>query len=156
MKINRFIVLAVIALLVVGAMGFVTARGLAFVSASLQKQAQVTEAPDTDNIEEQDGDQNEAENGPEVEDRDQAGESQDQENEGPDGDPDQAALQPQARITAEQAQQAALAANPGATVLETELDNETGALIYSVELDNGQSVEVDAGTGQILKTEPAD
>jgi len=55
-----------------------------------------------------------------------------------------------ASITPEQAQDAALAANPGATVVKVELDNENGALVYSVELDNGLDVKVDAGNGAVL------
>lgn len=61
-----------------------------------------------------------------------------------------------ATITPEQAKDAALAANPGATAVKVELDNENGALVYSVELDNGLDVKVDAGGGAILHTEQAD
>jgi uncharacterized membrane protein YkoI len=66
-----------------------------------------------------------------------------------------AALQAKATITNAQAEAAALAANPGTTVVKTELDNENGALVYSVELSNGMDVKVDAGNGQILHTEQA-
>lgn len=55
-----------------------------------------------------------------------------------------------ATITPEQAKTAALQAHPGTTALKVELDNENGALVYSVELDNGMDVKVDAGTGAIL------
>jgi len=69
MKINRFIALAVIALLVVGAMGAVSMKVFAKGSAAPAPQtqncnqqdddaAEVQSAPDTDNIEEQCGDQN--------------------------------------------------------------------------------------------------
>jgi len=58
-----------------------------------------------------------------------------------------------ATITPEQAKDAALAANPGATVIKVELDNENGALVYSVELDNGADVKVDAGNGTVLYTD---
>jgi uncharacterized membrane protein YkoI len=165
MKINRLVALALIALLVVTAMGVLTVRGLAKVSTPLIQQGQVTQPPDNDNIQEQTGNQNENDTnveeqtgnqdetgtGTEVQDGQKTTESQ-----GADSDPNQAALQSQAKITAEQAQQSALSANPGASVTKTELDNETGALIYSIELSNGSSVEVDAVTGQILKTEPAE
>lgn len=67
-----------------------------------------------------------------------------------------AALQAQAKITAAQAQQAALSANPGTTVKQVSLDNENGSLVYSVELSNGTDVKVDAGTGKILATDAAD
>jgi uncharacterized membrane protein YkoI len=56
-------------------------------------------------------------------------------------------------ITANQAQAAALAANPGTTAVKTELDDENGKLIYSVELNNGLDVKVDAMTGAILSSE---
>jgi uncharacterized membrane protein YkoI len=64
-----------------------------------------------------------------------------------------AALQSKATISAADAETAALAANPGATVVKTELDNENGSVVYSVELSNGNDVKVDAGNGQILHTE---
>jgi len=67
-----------------------------------------------------------------------------------------AALAALATITPEQAKDAALAANPGATVVKVELDNENGALVYSVELDSGLDVKVDAGNDAILHTEQAD
>jgi uncharacterized membrane protein YkoI len=66
-----------------------------------------------------------------------------------------AALQSKATISAASAEQAALVANPGITVVKTELDNENGVLVYSVELSNGMDVKVDAGTGTVLHTEPA-
>jgi uncharacterized membrane protein YkoI len=37
-----------------------------------------------------------------------------------------------------------------------ELDNENGVVVYSVELDNGLDVKVDAGNGNILHTEQPD
>jgi uncharacterized membrane protein YkoI len=67
-----------------------------------------------------------------------------------------AALASSATITPEQAKAAALAANAGATVVKVELDNENGALVYSVELSNSLDVKVDAGNGDILSTEQAD
>jgi uncharacterized membrane protein YkoI len=63
------------------------------------------------------------------------------------------ALQSQATISASQAESAALAANPGTSVVKSEIDNENGVLVYSVELSNGSDVKVDAGTGQILHTD---
>jgi uncharacterized membrane protein YkoI len=66
-----------------------------------------------------------------------------------------AALQAKATITTAQAEAAALAANPGTTGVKTELDNENGVLVYSVELSNGTDVKVDAGNGKILHTEQA-
>jgi len=64
-----------------------------------------------------------------------------------------AALQGKATISAADAEAAALAANPGATVVKTELDNENGVLVYSVELSSGMDVKVDAGNGSVLYTE---
>ena len=69
---------------------------------------------------------------------------------------DAAAFQRFAKVTANEAEAAAIAANLGATVVETELDNENGVLVYSVELSNGNDVKVDAGNGQILHTESDD
>ena len=63
------------------------------------------------------------------------------------------ALAGQATISSDQAQAAALAANPGATVVKVELDNENGTLVYSVELSNSSDVKVDAGNGAILYTD---
>jgi len=58
-----------------------------------------------------------------------------------------------AKITASDAEKAVLAQFPGATVLKTELDDENGVLVYSVELQTAsgiKDVKVDAGTAQIL------
>ncbi len=63
-----------------------------------------------------------------------------------------AALQAAAKITPEQAKQAALAARPG-TVNKVELDNENGSVVYSVEITaNGAmtDVKVDAGNAKVL------
>lgn len=65
------------------------------------------------------------------------------------------ALQGQAKITADEARAAAEAANAGAKATKVELDNENGVLVYSVELDNGLDVKVDAGNGSIVHTEQA-
>ena len=48
-----------------------------------------------------------------------------------------------------------MTANPGTTATDTELDNEDGFLVYSVELDNGIEVKVDPGNGKVLHTEQA-
>lgn len=63
------------------------------------------------------------------------------------------ALKPQAKIDINQAQKAALGANPGTTVVKSELDNENGSLVYSVTLDNGLDVKIDAGNAAVLHTE---
>jgi hypothetical protein len=65
-----------------------------------------------------------------------------------------AALQAKAKITAEQAKQAALAQFPGATVGKTELGDENGAVVYEVALVDAkgakQEVHVDATTGAVV------
>jgi uncharacterized membrane protein YkoI len=68
-----------------------------------------------------------------------------------------AALASQAKISADQANAAALGKFPGATVKKTELDNENGKVIYSVQLTDsagtGQDVKVDATTGTVVSSE---
>lgn len=61
-----------------------------------------------------------------------------------------------AKVTEEQAKQAALNANPGATVKNASLENEVGNLVWGIELSNGSDVKIDAGNGSVLKTEKAD
>ena len=71
-----------------------------------------------------------------------------------------AALQSQAKITPDQAKAAALAQYPNATVTKVELDNENGAVVYSVQLTDssgkGWDVKVDAGVGTVLRAEADD
>ena len=57
-----------------------------------------------------------------------------------------------AAITADQAMAAALAAHPDAAAVRTVLEKERGTLLYSVKLNTGQEVKVDATTGQVLAT----
>ena len=68
-----------------------------------------------------------------------------------------AALASQSKISADQANAAALARFPGATVKKTELDNENGKVVYSVQLTDsagtGQDVKVDATTGTVVTSE---
>jgi len=68
-----------------------------------------------------------------------------------------AALQSAAKVTPEQAKQAALAAVPG-RVTEVELENEGGSVVYSVEITTPGTtteveVEVDAGNAKVLAQE---
>lgn len=62
-----------------------------------------------------------------------------------------------AGITKENAEEIALAANPGASVVKTELENENGTLVYSVDITtaNGNLIEVgvDATSGEIIATD---
>jgi hypothetical protein len=71
-----------------------------------------------------------------------------------------AALASQAKITADQAKTAALGQFAGGTVKKTELDDENGTVVYSVELTDsagkGQEVKVDATSGKVLKVEADD
>jgi uncharacterized membrane protein YkoI len=64
-----------------------------------------------------------------------------------------AALAGMATVTPEQAKAAALKAYPGTTVVEVELENENGAVVYEVELSNGMDVIVDPGNGMVLYVE---
>jgi uncharacterized membrane protein YkoI len=225
MKINRFFALAVIALLVVGAMGAVSLRGYAQTSSPTSSQAQSSEdmstGPDTDNVQEQVGEQvedgqpdgseapgSEAESSasnallqgsssgvavvnsatssltlakvvstasaPQAQAvQPEAGEASgtdsgvdeqypsyagsitvDQSTTDGMSETDEAtALASMATMTVDQAKAAALAANPGTTVIKAELDNENGVLVYSVELSSGSDVKVDAGNGTILYTD---
>lgn len=195
MKINRFIALTVIALLVVGVMGAISLKAFAQTANPPAAQPQEIEdqatGPDTDNVDEQVGEQvedgvpdaaeaSDTDNveeqvGEQVEDNlPDTAEAPGAEDAGPDEQTpsyagslavdqtategmseadESAALQDEATITAADAESAALAANPGATVVKTELDNENGALVYSVELSNGADVKVDAGNGSILFTD---
>src|SRR5262252_4757719 len=57
-----------------------------------------------------------------------------------------------AAITADQAIAAALAAHPDAAAVRSVLEKERGTLLYSVKLNTGQEVKVDATTGQVLAT----
>jgi len=62
-----------------------------------------------------------------------------------------------AKITAEEAKVKALTGQQDATtVIEVELENEDGCLVYGVELSNGSEVTIDAGNGKVLQVEPAD
>ena len=153
MKLNRFIALAAIALLVVGAMGAISMKAFAQ-SATPPAQsetcaqqdddaAEVQGAPDTDNVDLQCGDQNAPDSGQEAEEA----ESADGQEAAPTGTPS---------ITAEAAQKTAESYLNAGTAVKTELDDENGALVYSVEFSNGTDVKVDAMTGSVLGTEPTE
>ena len=174
MKINRFFALAAIALLVVGAMGFVSYRSNAQATDptatntqdcntdeaddALEDQA---DAPDNDNVDFQCGDQFEDEtedlDGDETEEQSPAYTGSltvdEAQYEGLSEADESAALEGLAAISASEAEAAALAANPGTSVVKTELDNENGVVVYSVELNNGADVKVDAGNAAVIHTE---
>lgn len=145
MKLNRFIALAAIALLVVGAMGAISMKAFAQSAAQTETCAQqdddsaeVQNAPDTDNVDLQCGDQNEG--GEEAE-------SADGQDTAPTGTP---------AITAEAAQKTAESYLNAGTAVKVQLDDEDGKLVYSVEFSNGTDVKVDAMTGSVLGTEPTE
>jgi len=147
MKINRFVALAAIALLVVGTMGAVAYRAYAHGTSAPAAQSQdcanqdddtiQNAGPDTDNVDLQCGDQNAADIGEEAE-------SADGQESAPTGTP---------AITAEAAQQTAEAYLNAGTAIKVELDDENSALVYSVEFANGTDVKVDAMTGAVLGVE---
>ncbi|WP_209308846.1 PepSY domain-containing protein [Blastococcus sp. CT_GayMR16] len=74
-------------------------------------------------------------------------------------DQESAALQALATVTPQQAEQAAVAAVPG-TVGGSELGNENGFVVYSVEIKgtdgNVTEVKIDAGNGAVLAQEAED
>jgi hypothetical protein len=75
------------------------------------------------------------------------------------GDQQQAALQELATVSPQQAEEAALSAVPG-TVADTDLDEENGFVLYSVEVNgsNGTVTEVtvDAGGAEVLARQAQD
>jgi uncharacterized membrane protein YkoI len=62
-------------------------------------------------------------------------------------------LSDEAALTPDEASAVAEAANPGTKAVAVELENESGTLVYEVELNNGLEVMVDAASGDILGTE---
>jgi len=162
MKINRFVGLAAIALLVVAAMGFVSMRASAqshdpvapagaYVEDDDTAEAAET-GPDVDDVEEQSGQQDEAD--AEAEDLDNGqveNEADDASEAGVEGEFEDAPSGTPS-ITAEAAQQAAEAYLNAGTATQVELDDENGTLVYSVEIGSSD-VQVDAMTGAVLGVE---
>ena len=146
MKINKFLALALVAVMAIGAMGFITTQTHAQSGTQPAPQAQVTEAPDneqavgpdTDNVEEQVGEQ--VEDG--IPDGNEAVETEGSDgiDEVPSGTP---AITSDAAL---QAAQAYLNTTASGTAI---LDDENGKLVYSVDL-NGSDVKVDAMSGVVL------
>jgi uncharacterized membrane protein YkoI len=142
MKTNKWIAFALIALLVVGAMGFVSYRVLASSNLFQSQGCPDTEENDAnESVEAEDVNSTECEN--------DANEAE--ETNGADGSNEAAPAS--TGISADEAQAIAEAAHPGAATLFVEFDREWGRDIWEVELDNGLDVQVDAGTGEILGTE---
>lgn len=71
-----------------------------------------------------------------------------------------AALESLASITADKAGQAALAANPGATINSVQLENENGTVVYEVDMTDSSGaaieVKVDAGNATVLAQDSGD
>ena len=156
MKINRFIALTIIALLVVGAMGVISFKVLARPVAAPEIQTQPCDQPENDSAEVQDPsdtDDNEGQCGDEEE-----SEADDDDDMADSAEANKAEEQApaQTRVTAEQAKSIAELANPGATALAVEFEREGGRGIWEVELDNGLEVEIDANSGVILGAESVD
>ena len=151
MKINRFIALAAIALLVVGTMGFLSYQALAQTDST---PAVSDCGPET----EEDDAAEAAETGPDADDiQEECGNQVEDETDDADGPEDDDAVPAgKAAITPEEAEAAALAEFPGATVVEVELEDEGGVLAYSVEFDDGTEVVVDANDGSFITTEVDD
>ena len=179
MKINKTIAVAVLLFgLLVGGLGagvFLTQQP-ASVNAAPAAQQAVTCTDDDDIQHEADGEaddatevdacgENEADDDADTDDvqdehedqADDANEANETEEANEVDEADEAAtLQGQAGISADEAQAAVEAANPGTKTLAVELDNENGTVIYEVELDNGTDVKVDATNGNILGTDQRD
>lgn len=139
MKINRFIALIFIALLVISAMGVFSYQVLAQRNTTQTTPDCSSETEDND----LEGNAEETSDNEDCDDESEASESQD-------NDP---GLLGQATIPAEEAVATVLAQYPDAKVLETELEKEGGTLVWSIELNNGIEAEVDAGNGTILSVE---
>jgi uncharacterized membrane protein YkoI len=173
MKINRWIALAVIALLAAGALGAAGARALAQSGPTAtptaagpgcedDKAESQSAGPDTDTADEQCGDQNEADqetaSGPDadkVEDQggDQRAAAAETEAGDKETDGQEAAPAATPAISAERAQKTAEAyLKAGPATQPVELDDEDGQLVYSVTFGS-TDVKVDATTGAVLKVE---
>ena len=150
MKNRRIATLALAALLTLGVGGGIAMKSLAqgvtppaAVQAGVaQDQEQAVNAPDTDTVEEQVGDQNAPDNGQEAAEAEEAN-SADGQDAVPTGTP---------AITAEAAQAAAEAHLNAGTASQVELDDENGQLVYSVQI-GASDVKVDAMTGTVLGVE---
>ncbi|MCB0168659.1 MAG: PepSY domain-containing protein [Anaerolineae bacterium] len=165
MKINKFIFTAIILLgLLLGGLGAGVLLSQQPQSANAAPSTQDTAAcADDDNVEhEAEGNFDEDDDGDEV---DKCADNEaDEENEADESnevdETDETTASPdQMGITPEEAQAAAEAANPGTKTLAVEIDHmdeNGGALIYEVELDNGIDVKVDGNDGTILGTDVRD
>src|SRR5689334_1581550 len=60
-----------------------------------------------------------------------------------------------AKLTQQQAEQAALAAAPGSTIDHTTLQNQNGTPVYDVDFTNGGGVLINGDTGAVIQVEAA-
>lgn len=153
MKISKFIALAAIALMAIGAMGFISTRAHAQGANSSAPQVQVTQAPDketatgtdTDQVQEQVGDQTGS---------DTAVDTGNETSEVAGKDGQDAVPTGTAAISADAAVKAAQTYMKSTSTGKATLDDENGKLVYSVDL-NGSDVKVDAMTGIVLGVDQA-
>jgi uncharacterized membrane protein YkoI len=166
MRNTRWIVLVAIAVLALGAVGASGYRALARSAAGPASQSQdcanqdddagKIESEDADRVELQCGDQNDAggEEDANTPDTDglQEGDQNAPDTESEGGEATEHAPTGTPAITAQAAQDTAEAYLNAGTATQVELDDEDGALIYSVEI-GGSDVKVDAMTGVVLSVE---
>ena len=65
-------------------------------------------------------------------------------------------LSSKAKITKDQAVSIAKTENPNANVINAQLEDENGQVIYGIEFDNGLEVKVDAIDGKVVRIERSD
>lgn len=106
-----------------------------------------TEAPETNNLSQSIDQNNSSRESQQTEASDGDGETNDSVKE----QQEAAKLKPLAKITAQQAQQAAQT-SVGGQATKVELENEDGNLVYAVKIGQ-QEVKVDAGNGRVLYSE---
>lgn len=151
MKNKRFIAVAAIAILMIGAMSAFTPHSIKAANSAGATQVQTCDQQDDDSAEvpgAEDSDTVELQCGDQTED---SGADEEEAVSSPEMETaESATLLSKAAISSVEAETIALSANPGATVQNTELDDENGAVVYSVELSSGADVKVDAANGSIL------
>ena len=148
MKINKFITMAAIALMAVGAMGFITtqthAQSIATPAAQIQNTAapdnEQADVPDTDNVEEQSGDQNTLDSNANSANESTEAESNDAQDALPTGTP---GISSDAALKV--AQEYLHTVDSGTPTL----DDENGKLVYSIDI-KGRGIKVDAISGAVL------
>lgn len=149
---------AALALVLGGSLGLV-ARGQAQATGTSQAQTE-QDTPYKSSIQVPNDDRDEDEDSEDSDSDERAGKEADERDEAtsPKEQAEAARYQKLARITADQARSAALAAVPG-TATSVELENEDGNLVYGVSVKTSageRDVKVDAGNGKVLHIEKDD